>query len=72
MPFIPQSVDELCERAELTQRELADEIGVPQSTVYRWLRQGRNPTLPHLDALYEVAEKYELDIEFYRKPVTEE
>ena len=68
MPFIRKAIDELLEHTGLTQRQLANELDVHQSTIYRWLYTEYNPTARHFDALYKVARKYNLEVEFYEKP----
>jgi len=67
MPFRKESIDELCEGTGLTQRVLGEELGVPQSTIYRWKLKDHNILSNHLDLLYGLAKEYGLNIEFYEK-----
>jgi len=72
MGFRKEAVTQLLKEAGLTQRELGNEIGVPQSTVSRWLHMGITPNMGHLDALYRSASNHGVDAEFYVRPTGEE
>ena len=57
MGMKPKQVLELRKRLELTQRELADEIGATQETVSRWETGAHPPRGANLKALRNLAEK---------------
>ena len=57
MGMKPKQVLELRKRLELTQRELADEIGATQETVSRWETGAHLPRGANLKALRNLAEK---------------
>ena len=72
MAFRKEAVTQLLREARLTQRELGDELRVPQSTISRWLHTGITPNMSHLDALYRSASNHGVNAEFYVKPIGDE
>ncbi len=65
MPFIPESIEELCEKAALKQRDIARLLDVSTPTVCLWKKGTRSITIEHVDALYKLAKKYGVKVEFY-------
>ena len=69
MPFNPSSIDELLEAANITQTELAQELGTKQPSISRLASGIISPTARTIDALYKVAAKYDIsNINFYLPP----
>ena len=69
MPFMKETIDELCTGADIPRWKLAGEIGKPESTLWRWANGRSTPEIHNIDLLYEIATKYGIDgIEFYQRP----
>lgn len=60
-----QTIEQLRTSAGLSRHKLAILVGTDGSTVYRWERQGRKPTVDHLRALARVlgVSSDEIDLE---------
>ena len=55
MRFRTDSIREIREQLSLTQHALAAELGVPQSTVFRWEAGRTTPNADHLAKIHHVA-----------------
>jgi len=69
MPFNPSSIDELCRRASINQKDLAEKLGTKQPAISRLYSEGASPNARTIDKLYKVAASYGIfDINFYMPP----
>lgn len=67
MPFNSKSIEKLILKAG-SQKKLARETGIGETTIYRWKMGTSEPNIKQLDQLYIAAKMYGGNIEFYTPP----
>lgn len=67
-PYDPGAVWNLRKELGLSQRGLANAIGVPQSTVYRWETKGSVPGAQHLGTLNDLALQSGIQPKWFSEP----
>ena len=65
--FDPGSIAQVRNRLGLSQKKLAARLGVPANTLSRWETGATTPDADSLAAIYSVAAKQGLSIQFFRK-----
>ena len=68
MPFVPKSVQVLRQSRQISQFELAKDLGCTPQTVLNWEQGKTAPNTHRLDMLYERAKHTNPDLVFYQPP----
>ncbi len=68
MPFRRESISELCELAGISQGQLARDMGVGKAYISHLKTRTYGPSIERLDKLYEIAEQYGVQVDFFVPP----
>jgi DNA-binding transcriptional regulator YiaG len=64
-PFDPKSINQLRSGLGMSQRQFAEHVGVPHSTIYRWESGISQPNAVHLGQMHDLAAGQGMTADFF-------